>query len=447
MRLYRNRIAAAEELARHLSHLTAEHPIVLGLANGGVPLAEVIARSLEAPLDVLLLERLTAPGRPDQVVGVVDELGRISMIESSARWHHLSSQQMIGPAREAFRRIQRRRGKLRAVLPSVDVVNRTVVIVDQGVDTGARMLGAIASVRDRGARRIVVAAPVGASGATWQLHDTADLVVIPHQPTHYEGPENCYEDYTEVSDEIMVAILQKWVAAHPVDEPAVQTLVMKVTHPGGRILVCELDLPPGCTRRSGPYPAVLFAHGFESDARSPRSVPISQRLAKRSIIGVRLNFTGHGRSEGTVEEATEEQMMKDLRLVHQQVQTLHEVDPDSIGLNGSGTGAMLALRYAAFHPELKALVIRGPVCGDEAVAARHVKAPTLIIHAERDTALTASVETIDRELASTHQLLRIPDSSRLFNDPISLELMIDASVDWLADHMLTPQRQTTASAR
>jgi pimeloyl-ACP methyl ester carboxylesterase len=357
------------------------------------------------------------------------------MIESTARWHHLSSQQMIEPARAAFRGLQRKRGQVRAILPALEVRDRTVIIVTEGVDTGARMLGAVASVRDRGARRIVVAAPAGASEATWQLHDTADDIVIPHRPTRFTSVRDFYEDYLEVSDDLMVGMLRKWVAARPPAEAAVQTMALKIPKESHQILACELDLPPGAGRGSGPFPAVIFAHGFESDARSQRTVPISQRLAKRGIVGVRMDFTGHGRSEGTLEEATDAQMYRDLHLVHQSVCRLKEVDKRHLGLVGSGTGGLIALHYAANHPEFGALVIRGPVCTGPVEAAAKVRAPTLLIHAERDTALIDAIEAIDQSLACAHELLRIPQSSRLFNDPISRELMIDASVKWLADHL------------
>ncbi|HWB21065.1 MAG TPA: hypothetical protein VG711_12240, partial [Phycisphaerales bacterium] len=90
MRLFANRVEAAQELAASLSYLKPEHPIVLGLATGGVPLAEVIARELDATLDVLLIEPLAAPTAPGHIVAAVDEHGHISMIQSTARWHHLS---------------------------------------------------------------------------------------------------------------------------------------------------------------------------------------------------------------------------------------------------------------------------------------------------------------------------------------------------------------------
>jgi putative phosphoribosyl transferase len=466
MPLFKNRLEAAHELAQHLAYLKDEKPIVLGLAPGGVPVADVIARLLDAPMDVLLIEKLYAPGisgspgssgpgasvpgapgtsapapgssMANQVVGAVDEHGRISMIQSTARWHHLTSQQMVEPARLAFRELQRIQSRVRSVLSEVDVRGKTVIVVGQGVATGAKMLGAIASLRDRGAAKIIAAAPAGTSQATWQLHENADIVVIPHRPAKFRDIKAFYEEFTEVTPDDLMAIVEKWVKDKPAGETGMKTIVTKLTSSKGHALFVELDLPPGASRGSGPYPVVVFAHGAESSCRSTRNVSISHRIAKRGIIGARVDFTGHGRSEGTPQDATDEQMMADLHTMMRAAVQLSEVDPHRIGLVGSGTGGLIALHYAAQIHDLKALVVRGPVCGRETVAARMVKAPTLIIHAEQDTALLDAAETLDREMTAPHELLRIANCNRLFNDPVSLELMVNATVDWLVDHLLIP---------
>lgn len=443
MRLFKNRIEAANELAQHLTFLKDEKPIVLGLANGGVPLADVVAKQLNAPLDVLLIEKLTAPNSPGQVVGAVDEHGRISMIQSTARWHHLSSQQLVEPAREAFRLMQHRLARIRALLPQLDVKGRTVIVVGQGVATGAKMLGAIASLRDRNAAKIIAAAPAGTSQATWQLHDAADSVVIPHRPAKFKGVDSFYEEFSEVTDADVVRIIENAVKDRPAQPQQGQVIVMKLNSTRGQALMCELDLPPGMKRGTGPYPAVICAHGFESNSQSPRSIIISRKLVQRGIIVARMDFTGHGRSEGRMEDATDAQMLADLHVVLQSIAGLAEVDRNHMGLIGAGTGGMIALHYAAQVPHVKAMVIRGPVCGRETVAARHVNAPTLLIHADSDTALFDAVQALDRELASQHQLLRIPNANRLFNDPISLEMMASATVDWLVDHLLVGRDRPT----
>jgi putative phosphoribosyl transferase len=445
MRLFKNRADAASELAQHLAFLVQEQPVVLGLANGGVPLADVVARDLKLQFDVLLIEKLFAPNTPNQAVGAVDEHGRISMIQSTARWHHLTSQQMVEPARTAFRELQRAQGRIRAMLPEADIRNRAVILVGQGVVSGAKMLGAIASVRDRGATKVIVAAPAGTSQATWQLHETADVVVIPHRPAKFKGVEAFYEDYSDVTDDQVLRIVERWAAQSPASSQQMRTIVMKLNSTRGQSLLCEIDLPPGMKRGDARHPAVIFAHGFESDGRSSRTLAISRRLASRGIIGVRMDFTGHGRSEGGPEDATDEQMIADLHVVFTSIASLAEADPKRIGIVGSGTGGMIALHYAAQVPAVRSLVIRGPVCGRETQAARLVKAPTLLIHAESDTALFDSVQTLDRELGAAHELLRIPNSNRLFSDPISLELMTSATVDWFADHLLLNANKPAAT--
>jgi pimeloyl-ACP methyl ester carboxylesterase len=311
-----------------------------------------------------------------------------------------------------------------------------VILVNEGVHSGARFLGAVASVRDRGARKVVVAAPAGRTEATWQLHEAADIVVIPHRPTQYKGIDHFYQEYTPLSDDVVLSIVKRWTTSRPDEDAGLRTILLKVAGTLKQQLACELDLPGQLQRGSGPHPATIFVHGFESDGRSPRNVPISRRLAKRGIIGVRMNLTGHGLSEGTVEQATSVQALQDLHAVFQAVQHLKEVDPNRIGIIGSGEGALIALHYAARFPAIvKALVIRGPVFGNESEAAHLVTAPTLLIHAEHDTALADCMNLLDRELLVTHEVLRIPESNRMFGDPISRELMVNASVQWMADHL------------
>lgn len=435
-RMFENRRGAAEELAPNLDFLQAEDPIVMGLLNGGIILADVIANHLNAPMDVMILEKLSAPNAPQHAVGVVDEHGRISMIESTARWHHLTSQKMVEPARKVFEGIQKRRNSIREIFPEVDVRNRTVILVDEGIATGARMLGAISSVRDRGARKVIVASPAGASKATWQLRDNADIVVIPHRPNKFRGVDRFYRHFPKITHETIMTIIERHLSDRPEQQsPGIRTIQIGVPNRLGLNICCELDLPAKSGPESTPVPAVVFAHGFESNAVSARNVPISRRLAKRGIIGVRLDFTGHGRSEGTHDDATDEQLLDDLHCVFERIVTLSEIDKHRLGLVGSGTGALTTLQMAASEPLLGALVLRGPMIGDERELARQVRAPTLVIHAEGDTALLEGVDILEEHLGATHECMRIPKSNRLFNDPISMELMINASVEWLADHL------------
>lgn len=436
MRLFKNRMQAAQELSENLAYLKDAQPVVLALANGGVPVADVVARNLNAPLDVLVVEKLFVAKYPDQCVGAVDEHGRIVVIHGATRWHNLTEEDLAEPAREILPEIQRRHASIRTILPQVDVHGRSVIIVDEGVATGMKMLGAIALAKERGACRAIVAAPAGASQGTWQLHASASDVVIPHRPTKFKGIEFFYEDFREVTDGMVAAILEGWVRDHhPQDHGGVKTVVLKIANSRGQPLMCEIDLPVNL-QRGRHYPAVVFAHGFESCARSARSMAISERLARRGIVGVRLDFTGHGRSGGSIEDATDRQMRDDLRVVLQAIVKLKEVDRERLAVVGAGTGAMIALQHAEEDAGLRALVLRGPVCKLEAVHAGAVQAPTLLIHAEQDTALHDAVQALDRDLCVRHKLVRIAGANRLFNDPAGMDNMVCATVDWLVEQLL-----------
>jgi putative phosphoribosyl transferase len=443
MALFKNRQEAAAELTKSLTYLKEENPLILCVPNSGVPIAAAVAETLEAPLDILLIAKLTAPGTPHDVVGAVDEHGRISMIETAARWHQLTAKQMVAPAREAFTEIQHRRARLRAILPESDVRGRTVIVVDHGVETGATMLAAVASLRDRGAAQIIAAAPAGGEKATWQLHEAADKVVIPHTPSADKGIAEFYEEFVEIPDRDVEQILQRWSGTRAKEEADIRTLVMRVVVDGERVIHCEMDLPPGIRRGSGPWPAVIFAHALESDGRNRRALLISNRLAKRGVICVRPDFTGHGHSDGTVQDATPEKLLADLLAVYENIAIMDEIDEKRVGLRGSGTGAVIALHVAAERPETGALVLRGPWAAGESPAAPYVKAPTLLIHSETD----AGMKAVEAALTATHESLIIPESDRVYNDPISVELMASATVDWLADHLqATPTHADTPEA-
>lgn len=436
MRLFKNRMHAAQELSENLIFLRDEKPIVIAIANGGVPIGDIVARELGAQFDVLVIEKLYVPEHPGQCVGAIDEHGRVCVVHGATRWHNLTENDLVEPAQGVFPEVQRRHTAIRTLLPEIEVRGRTVIIVDEGVASGAKMLGAITAIKERGAAKVIVAAPAGASQGTWQLHALANQVVIAHNPAKFKGIEGFYEDFSDVTDAMVHAILEGWVRDfHPQDHGGVKTVVLKLQNSRGNALLCEIDLPAGM-QRGHRHPAVVFAHGFESSARSSRSMAISERLAARGVVGVRLDFTGHGRSGGSIHDASDRQMRDDLRIVMQSVVKLKEVDRERLAIIGSGTGAMIALQHAEDDPTLRALVLRGPVCNMAAVHASAVRTPTLLIHAEHDTALHDTVATLDRDLAARHKLVRIDATNRLFNDSAGMDRMVSATVDWLIEQLL-----------
>ena len=145
-----------------------------------------------------------------------------------------------------------------------------------------------------------------------------------------------------------------------------------------------------------------------------------------------MDFTGHGRSEGELHDATNQRMFNDLQIVYHNVCQLNEVDEKQIGLVGSEIGVLLSMELAQKLPGISAMVLRSPLTGNEIRTLENIDASTLIIHASQEESITAEDA---KQLPSRHAFVEIPDATRLFNDPISLEMMIGASVEWLADHL------------
>jgi putative phosphoribosyl transferase len=204
---FHDRRDAGRRLARELSRLDLERPVVVALPRGGVPVGAEVARALHAPLEILAVRKLGAPGNPELGVGAVaeDETGVLDP-ETAARLGMTQTMLDETLAREA-RELRRRVERYRDGRPALDVAGRTVVVVDDGLATGLTDLAAVRAVRKRGAREIVVAVPVGSDQAVALLEREADRVVCLAVPARLYGVGTWYDDFAPVSDEEVVSLL------------------------------------------------------------------------------------------------------------------------------------------------------------------------------------------------------------------------------------------------
>jgi len=201
------RAEAGRVLADHLAHLRAEAPIVLGLPRGGVPVAAQVAARLGAPVDVVLVRKVGAPGHPELAVGAVGEGGVTVRSDQLLRELDLTWADVAHTAAAERDEILRRARSLRGGDPAPDITGRTVILVDDGVATGATVAAAVRVVRGRGAGRVVVAAPVAPADVVARLRLIADEVVCPMTPRHFHAVGHWYEDFAQVEDAEVRAIL------------------------------------------------------------------------------------------------------------------------------------------------------------------------------------------------------------------------------------------------
>jgi putative phosphoribosyl transferase len=197
---FRDRADAGRVLAARLAHLREAKPVVVGLPRGGVPVAAEIASALDAELDVVLVRKIGAPDREELAVGAVGEEGVTVRNEAVLRdlgltWEDLGEQ--VARERDEIRR----RAAILRPGPRPDLRRRTVIVVDDGIATGATVIAALRVLRDLGAARIVLAVPVAPPESLRALAPLTDEVVCPATPKHFSAVGQWYDDFTQVPDE------------------------------------------------------------------------------------------------------------------------------------------------------------------------------------------------------------------------------------------------------
>ncbi len=201
MKLFHDRVEAGNELGARLARLGLTGPVlVLGLPRGGVPVACEVAAALDAPVDVLVVRKLGAPFDPELAVGAV-ALGGVTVYNSSLlRELGLDEEDIAATRARELAELARREQAYRGAKPPPDLAGRTVVIVDDGIATGATMNAAVVAARNSSPRRVIVAAPTSAVDAVARLEDVADRVVVLHMPEPYLGVGAWYEAFPQLTD-------------------------------------------------------------------------------------------------------------------------------------------------------------------------------------------------------------------------------------------------------
>ena len=207
--LFQDRRDAGRVLAPLVAGLPGlENGIVLGLPRGGVPVAYEVARACNLPLDVLMVRKLGAPGQRELALGAVASGGIVALNAELVEAFHLSSQTLRPMIEREQEEIARRERVFRAGMPPLQVEGRTVVLVDDGLATGATMRAAARAVRPQ-ARRVIIAVPVAAGIVCQQLEAEADRVVCAATPEPLESVGQYYVDFSPTSDEEVRMLLSE----------------------------------------------------------------------------------------------------------------------------------------------------------------------------------------------------------------------------------------------
>ncbi len=211
-----DRRAAGRELAEHLaSYAGRDDVVVLGLPRGGIPVAYEVARTLDAPLDMLVVRKLGVPGHEELAMGAIASGGvriRNEQVIADARVDDATIAAVAGHERIE---LERRERAYRGDRGPVEVAGRTTVVVDDGLATGATMRAAVAALRERGATAIVVAVPIAAPAVCAELRETVDEVVCVRTPEPFVAIGLWYRDFDQTTDDEVRRLLSDAAGPEP----------------------------------------------------------------------------------------------------------------------------------------------------------------------------------------------------------------------------------------
>ena len=201
-RAFPNRAEAGRLLAEKLENYVGRSDVVvLGLPRGGVPVAYEVAQRLGAPLDVFVVRKLGVPGFEELAAGAIASGGVRVLNEDVIRALPNADQLIESVTERETVELERREQTYRDGRPAPELRNRVVILVDDGLATGATMRAAVAALRRRGVAKIVVAAPVGAPDTCRELEQEADETICAIAPEFFQAVGQYYEDFSQTSDD------------------------------------------------------------------------------------------------------------------------------------------------------------------------------------------------------------------------------------------------------
>jgi putative phosphoribosyl transferase len=205
---FRDRVEAGQLLARELSWLRDEKSvIVLGVPRGGVVVANEVAKALHAPLDVYITRKLGAPHNPELAIGALASDGSAFLDPDAMRSPGVTDEYVQSEIARQRKEIARRMTSYRGARPAPDLHDKTVVLVDDGVATGATVLASLRAIRQHRPKQLILAVPVGAADSIASLQKEADRVICLYSPEVFWAVGSFYSDFHQTLDEEVIQML------------------------------------------------------------------------------------------------------------------------------------------------------------------------------------------------------------------------------------------------
>lgn len=205
--MFRDRNDAARKLAAELSKYRGQNPLILAIPRGAVPMAKIVADELGGSFDVVLVRKLRAPFQPEFAIGSVDESGW-AYIAPHAESSGASKEYIESEKQAQMEIIRNRRSQYTPIRPPIDPAGRIVIVIDDGLATGATMISALHSLRARNPARLICAVPVAPPDTLKRVQAMADEVICLLTPEYFMAVGQFYQNFSQVEDDEVIEILR-----------------------------------------------------------------------------------------------------------------------------------------------------------------------------------------------------------------------------------------------
>lgn len=424
--------------------------MVLGLPRGGVPVAEEVARTLQVPLDVIVVRKIGIPDQPELAAGAIGENGVRVLNHDVLRATGTTQEDLaVVEARERDE-LAHRVARYRQARSRASLTGATAVIIDDGVATGATARAACQVARAAGAARVVLAVPVAPLDWEQRFGTAADELIALTTPEGFWAVGQWYDDFTPVTDAEVVHCLERSgtpssVRGGAVAPPTTATEIDEAVSidAAGAVVSGWLTVPHGATG------VVVFVHGSGSSRHSPRNRSVAEVLRQAglgTLLFDLLTTDEERRRENVFDiELLQRRLLDVIGWLRRELARQRNDQPAMIGLFGASTGAAAALATAAhLGADIAAVVSRGgrpDLAGD---ALTRVHTPTLLIVGGDDRAVLEMNRTAQARLGGVSELAVVPGASHLFSEPGTLARVSALARDWFLTY-LTPQRPVKGS--
>lgn len=414
---FANRADAGKRLAQELAASPLfrfpEPPRILALPRGGIPVATEIARAQDAPLDLLVVQKIGVPGQREWGLGAFSEGGDLWLDRSQVTRLGMSPHELEVVLARSRDELTVRRRFYRSRIPRTNVRSRPVLLVDDGLATGGTARAAALELRRLGVSHLALAVPVAAPHAIRSLASVFDSLVCLASPFAFQWVGEFYQDFHPIGDVELSELLSELPAILPQGRRA------------------DLLLPS-----AEPRGVVLFVPGTGSSRRSPRARAVAEPLRAAGLACTLL--------EMPIENDSEVQTQAVLDAIAWIQGPGHPFRDLPLGLYGASTGAAWVLRAAAKSP-VSAIVCRGGRTDLARDSLRRIHAPTLLIAGGEDPWIVHLNRQALNELPAA-RLSIIVSATHLFEEPGALESVAAQTRSWFERELLGTPSQSESTA-